>query len=124
MKKSDLKTGMLVENRYGRRYMVFIGGVLREDCIIGDDGFDLLSSYTDDLKSNADFENLDIMKIYEPKSPSSIRHYIYSNEIDRFKLIWNRKNCKKIEKIESEISEIEEILADKKRELAELKGEI
>lgn len=61
MKKSDLKSGMIVEYRDGRKRLVI------DDNLIGVDGRLSLKTYNDDLKHKL-YRDLDIMKLYNHKS--------------------------------------------------------
>ena len=63
MKKSDLKTGMVVELRNKKKYLVI------NDSMSNLDGWDKMSNYEDDLTSRA-FDSLDILKVYETSGGS------------------------------------------------------
>jgi hypothetical protein len=113
-KKSDLKNGDIVINRGDEVYIVL------DDYIRGPDGFDELSNYKEDLKSNSSYGNLDIMKVYrpgntlrglvlEPFDPGGAK-LVYRREdnpnitIDRFKVSFHSNHivvgCKHISKEE------------------------
>lgn len=88
MKKSDLKSGMVVEYRDGRKRLVV------NDDLIGDDGSLSLTYYNDDLKDNeysvldSDF---DIIKVYRYKDNRSLSYLLKD---DNLELIWERKDNK------------------------------
>jgi len=65
MKKSDLKSGMIVETRDGKRYL-FTSGVLLDF-----DGYIMLINYNEDLKSKY-YEAQDIVKVYKGNNPHSL----------------------------------------------------
>lgn len=81
MKKSDLKSGMVVEYRDGIRRLVV------NDDLIGDDGHLSLSNYNDDLKHD-EYSDLDIMKVYRYKR---VRSFSYLLKDDNLELISERK---------------------------------
>lgn len=73
MKKSDLKTGMVVKLRDGDNYVVMIRD--NEQWITSDESWDSLNSYNDDL--TCDYDNdYDIVKVYEPTAYTL--KYIYN----------------------------------------------
>lgn len=88
MKKSDLKTGMVVELRNEDKYLVVNDGILNLD------GWDKMSNYEDDLKSRA-FESLDILKVYETSGGSFKNMFLNSN----LTLIWEREENTAIDKL-------------------------
>ena len=107
MRKSDLKTGMLVEYRNGK-----IGKVLKdtgaEDVIAGrGTGFMPLLSYREDLttinRSSADY---DIMKVYKYSALGLVGSY----DIERYILAYERNEVKGYT-----IKELEEIIGCKIR---------
>jgi hypothetical protein len=84
--KSDLKDGMVVENRYGHRYMVM------GEKLIGPDYYGWLSNYTDALTHNHSepgnlHSHYDIIKVYKSNS-CSMQKYFESGNLE---LIWERK---------------------------------
>ena len=80
--KSDLKDGMVVENREGNRYIVLNGAFMRHH------GFCAFKYFNDDLTETLDHKNLDIMKVYEASSPLSLDDYMGDRNLT---LIWERE---------------------------------
>lgn len=93
MRKSDLKNGMIVETRFGDKYLVHNNKLLNSKgygfMYLNDDGFDF---YTDDMKyeQNRDY---DIMYVYNSNPPS------LDNLFDEklLTLIWERKEEIKVQ---------------------------
>lgn len=83
MKKSDLKNGMIVENREGTLYLVL------ENKIIGEKGYSVLDrSFNDDL-TNITYKELDIVKVYRISSTAEI--YTLRSILDaKLECIWER----------------------------------
>ena len=88
MKKSDLKTGMVVELRNEDKYLVV------NDSILNLDGWDKMSNYENDLTSRA-FDSLDILKVYETSGGSFKNMFLNSN----LTLIWEREENTAIDKL-------------------------
>ena len=88
MKKSDLKTGMVVELRNKKKYLVI------NDSMSNLDGWDKMSNYEDDLTSRA-FDSLDILKVYETSGGSFKSMFLNSN----LTLIWEREENTAIDKL-------------------------
>ena len=88
MKKSDLKTGMVVELRNKNKYLVM------NDSMSNLDGWDKMSNYEDDLTSRA-FDSLDILKVYETSGGSFKSMFLNSN----LTLIWEREENTAIDKL-------------------------
>ena len=88
MKKSDLKTGMVVELRNENKYLVM------NDSILNLDGWDKMSNYEDDLTSRA-FDSLDILKVYETSGGSFKNMFLNSN----LTLIWEREENTPVDKL-------------------------
>lgn len=84
MKKSDLRSGMIVEYRDGIKRLVV------NDDLIGDDGHLSLSNYNDDLKHD-EYSDLDIIKVYRYKR---VRSFSYLLKDDNLELISERKEQK------------------------------
>ena len=83
MKKSDLRTGMWVEMANGDLGMILLNVNNAYDYIIYKEGFDRLSTWTEDLLCDQDdcrIEECDIIKIYD---------YNYSLST-KGKLLWER----------------------------------
>lgn len=81
MKKSDLKSGMVVETIEGYLYLV-VG-----DILIRDVGYLNLSSYHDDLKHTV-FRDFNIIKIYNYKLGRSFNRLLEYNNLE---LVWESK---------------------------------
>ena len=88
MKKSDLKTGMVVELRNEDKYLVM------NDSILNLDGWDKMSNYENDLTSRA-FDSLDILKVYETSGGSFKNMFLISN----LTLIWEREENTPVDKL-------------------------
>lgn len=104
MKKSDLKTGYLVEIRDGSLYNVVLNNVSmkgKENTLVGRYGIIDLEGYNEDM-IDADLESLDIVKVY--LTPNSYFGYTTYN----CELLWERE-----EKVEMTVAEIEEKLGVK-----------
>lgn len=90
MKKSDLRTGMLVELKTGVILKVY------KDTIEGDVILDItnqgntLSDYCERFKHKI-INGFNINKIYKPKSIFIINSY----DLDDYELIWDRNNMRK-----------------------------
>ena len=103
MKKSDLRTGMIVETRSGSEYVVFINTCQPEFCsdnyrdengdialIVNQENYlwTSLNNYNEDLCKNDD-KSADIVKVYIPYHPYAFMDITYEKS-DR-KLIWERE---------------------------------
>lgn len=90
MKKSDLKSGMVVETREGELYLVVGYFITKED------GHNLLTNYKENLLNNNHYY-LDIVKVYEFKNKinnnnaASIRTLFNKKHLT---LLWERKEYK------------------------------
>lgn len=116
MKKSDLKTGMVVETRNGEKYLV----MLEPDCegrelIRFNVGYMSLNDYNDELMLKKLNEKFDIVKVYSVES--SICWLLGDKESMKFKLIWERSEPKEmtIEEIEAELGYKIKIVGDEIR---------
>lgn len=108
MKKSDLKTGMLVKQRSGDWSMVMINS-LDGDILIDIEGYssDQLSNY-----DNESFENrfgnelLDIVKIARLRTVTLVAHMIYHHDTPEssggYTVLWEKDNIRK-DVLENEI---------------------
>ena len=91
MKKSDLRSGMVVETREGKLYLVVGDFITRES------GFNVLSNYDENMLSIVGNYIVDIMKVYEFKNKiyntnaSSIKTLL---DKERLTLLWERKDIK------------------------------
>ena len=108
MKKSDLRTGMIVELRDGKEYVVFIDVCTTQyisDHYINENNYNSLivngdnclwqslKDYKEDL-CNDNSKSYDIMKIYVPEHPYAFMKISYEKE--NRKLIWERKEFKEM----------------------------
>lgn len=80
MKLKDLKDGMIVEIRNGRRFLVLGKNLIREKSYFN------RSDIRDDLKDKC-FDDYDIMKVY--KSTAFGLNHIFEDE--NLEMIWERK---------------------------------
>lgn len=98
MKKSELKSGMVVRFREGDMYLVV--EVNGEYVCVGKDGWNRLKYYKEDLRNDL-FESLDIVEVYDPQ-PSYFGSMISSANR---KPIWKREPKKKmtVSQIEKEL---------------------
>ena len=97
--KADLKDGMVVEyndNCFGKRLV--IGGFL-----IGEDGYEDLVNYNENLKSGA--IDLEIVRVYKIKHMEKISSIMKDHNLE---LIWERKERKKmtVEEMRQKLEEL------------------
>lgn len=97
--KADLKDGMVVEyndNCFGKRLV--IGGFL-----IGEDGYEDLVNYNENLKSGA--IDLEIVRVYKIKHMEKISSIMKDHNLE---LIWERKEPKKmtVEEMRKKLEEL------------------
>ena len=142
MKKSELKTNMLVEMRDGNKYLVKkdlpTGGLIykdESDLFVGEiEGFMSFCEYSEDLLCYDDelnqmfydygrdeiAENYDIMKVYTP-----CKVYAFTPEgefnLDNYKLLWAREEPKDEPKEDPEIQELHKMVESIEWALAEIK---
>jgi hypothetical protein len=83
MKKSDLKTGMWIENRLGKKALVLLN-TKNGDIVSGPEVWGQLDNYKDDL-INYCGKNFDIVKVYQPKNNFSFYNF------ESYELVWERK---------------------------------
>ena len=89
MTKSDLKNGMVVELRNGKRFLIVNDLGIGEDSCINLDGF---MGYNENLNDVSGFSEYDITKIY--KTAGNTFKNLFDNE--RLILIWERKKQPKL----------------------------
>lgn len=97
MKKSDLKTGMIVITRDGNQFVVFIdvvdtckGGDLHS-VIVNDEDWLSLKNYDENLiYKNDALPEFDIIEIYAPSNLFGFMNIEY--EKDERKLLWKRED--------------------------------
>lgn len=113
MKKSDLKTGMMVVARNNVKYMVMLNveytdtWLKPQNVIVSKDGWMPLSRYSDDLKvDNA--PELDIVAVCSPLTTASLCRKDISDS-DSWECVWKREE----QPVEMTIAEIEEKLGIK-----------
>ena len=87
MKKSDLKNGMVVELRNGKRFLIVNDFGIDEGSCINLDGF---MGYNENLNDVSGFSEYDITKIY--KTVGNTFRTLFDNE--RLNLIWEREETK------------------------------
>ena len=87
MKKSDLKNGMVVELRNGKRFLIVDVLGIGEDSCITLDGF---MGYDENLNDIMRYSEFDITKIY--KTVGTTFKTLFDNE--RLILIWEREETK------------------------------
>ena len=96
MKKSDLKNGMVVELRNGKRFLIVNDLGIGEDSCIKLDG---LVGYNENLNDVSGFSEFDITKIY--KTVGNTFRTLFDNE--RLNLIWEREEKSKLSKEDKQI---------------------
>ena len=98
--KSDLKDGMVVEQRDGDMYLVLAGMVVRKR------GYNRIGDYDDDLKC-AGYTGGDIVKVYRitPESLGCIEDVFIKSNLE---LIWERTESKKmtVEEMKQKLEEL------------------
>ena len=87
MKKSDLKNGMVVELRNGKRFLIVKDKGIGKDTCINLDGF---GGYDENLYDVIGYSEYDITKIY--KTVGHTFKTLFDNE--RLSLIWEREENK------------------------------
>ena len=102
MKKSDLKSGMIIETRAGERALIVLNNCYGRDAVIfAENNWTDLDGFSEDLiwhneaGKQSDFaKTVDIMKIYRPDLPTGFlsRKSKFSNEME---LLWERKEEEK-----------------------------
>ena len=95
MKKYDIKPGMLVVTRSGKKYKLGMNN-RSEVCLIRPEGYAELDEYTDDLKCNCGMDSIarkyDIMKVYAPSTSQAN----LSLNVEDHHLIWERPEEPKV----------------------------
>lgn len=91
MKKSDLKSGMVVEYRDGRRRLVIWMEEMKKLVFVGEDGWQGDESYNDDLTVQ-NYQELDIVKVYQ-----AVQGYNFNKmlNVGQDELIWSREDDSK-----------------------------
>lgn len=112
MKKSDLKTGMVLETRNGEKYLVMLNPDCKDMELINfKGGYMPLYYYNNELiftekPAEKPAREFDVVKVYS--AGWTIRDLLSDKEHMKFKLIWERNEPK-----EMTISEIEKELGYK-----------
>ena len=112
---NDLKTGMILVLRNGKRAMV-LKDTNNGDIVSGDNFWKPISSMNKDLTSSFKSDG-DVMFIEQPKSNSE---YLYGGKIGDGKVIWQRIEESSEQKHLRELQEQYKILGEK---IAQIKGE-
>ena len=85
MKKSDLKTGMILEFADGERAMVYLG-TETGDVVSGDTWYPLNDGVNEDLKATESIYS-DVVKVLQPVGNSGYKDDLHST---KHKVIWER----------------------------------
>ena len=96
MKKSDLKNGMVVELRYGKRFLIVNDFGIGKDSCINLDGF---FGYDENLYDINGVSKYDITKIY--RAGSFNFKTLFDNK--RLTLIWEREENSKLSKEDKKV---------------------
>ena len=96
MTKSDLKNGMVVELRNGKRFLIVNDLGIGEDSCITLDGF---MGYDENLNDIMRYSEFDITKIY--KTEGNTFKTLFDNE--RLSLIWEREEKQELSKEDKQI---------------------
>lgn len=112
MKKSDLKNSMIVKIRKGELGLVFKNKILFLN------NFIYLKDFTEDLKVESKRVELDIIKVYKPRTIFCLGDLINIKEID-LDLIWERE--KKVDWTKVQFG-TEVIVSDRTIDLDEYNG--
>lgn len=83
MKKSDLKSGMVIEWKEGNKFLIV------DQWAFGRNGKHSLNTYTEDLKDNLGSVSYDIVKVYTTNNENINLNNIFDENY--LKLIWERK---------------------------------
>lgn len=100
--KADLKDGMIVEYRDGRRRLVL------NNRLIGKDGYYELNWYSEDMKDK-ESSNRDIMRIFKIAINTVLDRIFHIENLD---LIWERKEIKFMT-VEEMRMKLEEFIGEK-----------
>ena len=96
MTKSDLKNGMVVELRNGKRFLIVNDIGIGKDSCINLDGF---FGYDENLNDVSEFSEFDITKIY--KTVGNTFKTLFDNE--RLNLIWEREEKQELSNEDKQI---------------------
>ena len=90
MKKSDLKTGMIVEKRSGEKGLIILNNTYDEDAIIfNENSWTPLGRYSSGLIWFGNMREFDIIKVYITDLPTGFLSR--KNKFGPFDPIWERK---------------------------------
>jgi hypothetical protein len=98
MKKSDLKTGMIIETREGETGLILKDNVLGIDAVVfNESSWTELKDFGEDLKWNflatkPRDHNVDICKVYKPDLPTGFLSR--KSRFETMELLWERKKEK------------------------------
>lgn len=114
MTKSELKTGMIVTQRGGKKLTVYrncvcsFGSSIHNDVLVdaGVDCWHSLDYYTEDLRSNKGYPEFDIVKVELAHHPYDFNKYPHEAKVT--KVLWERSEVKKMT-----VAEVEKILGYK-----------
>jgi hypothetical protein len=118
MKKSDLKVGMVVENREKNRYIVLESNT--DLCFVRENNhFGTIENIKENLTYYDKAGNgFDIMKVYKIKSSRQFDKILLE---DNLTLLWERKdNSEELEKVRNEIKTAQEALKKAEEKLRTL----
>lgn len=94
--KQDLKTGMIIELRNGKKAMILLG--TKNGDIFGGEIYGSLDNFDYNLKNNTPYndlskkyvEQIDIIKVYQPIL-NYLSNGIFGKNTDNYDLIWERR---------------------------------
>jgi hypothetical protein len=97
MNKNDLKNGMMVETKNGKRWLVVEniernGDQKPKTNLVSNNGYNLLEYYNDDLTAKTE-NSSDISSVYIPDALYSIWKF-FKEDYSSFKRIWYRETSK------------------------------
>jgi len=102
MKASDLKTGMIVVTRNGRKY-VFLDNLVNEIADLEKVFLSNVELSWNNFNVDDNFINInghdgyDIMEVYSPVRICGISDFFIKNSMDGYSLIWKRKSKEEID---------------------------
>lgn len=100
--KADLKSGMVVEYRDGKRRLVL------NNRLVGKDGYYELNMYTEDMKDKECSER-DIMRVFKIVIITTLNRIFH---IENLELIWEREEVKRMT-VEEMRQKLEELTGEK-----------
>lgn len=120
MTKSELKTGMIVTRRDGKKMTVYrncacsFAGEIHNDVLVdaSDKTWHTLDYYTEDLINDKGYHEFDIVKVELVNHPYDFNKYPFDAKIN--KTLWERSDAQKLT-----VADIEKILGYKVEIVAE-----